>query len=154
MPPFVLTVLKVLLLLLLYFFIYRAIRTIAADLYGGRRRERRRTREPRPARRGRIGRGEPRQLVMIDGMGRKVSTHRLDGGTIQIGRDPSCQIRPDDTYISQRHARIARRGEGWVVEDLGSTNGTYLNQRKVAVPTRIEPGDRIRVGKTVLEVRR
>lgn len=151
MPPFVLTVLKVLLLLLLYFFVYRAVRTISSDLSEGGRRERRRGREPRPSRR-RGGRGEPGRVVMTDPSGAK-TTFRLNG-TMDVGRDEGCAIRPEDTYISQQHARIAQRGEGWVVEDLHSTNGTYLNQRKVAVPTRIHVGDRIRIGKTVLEVRK
>lgn len=150
MPPFVLTVLKILLLALLYFFIYRAVRAIVADLYGrGARREARSGGQGRPAR---TGRGEPKRLVVMDQQGRKLETHRLDG-TLQIGRSPACQIRPDDTYLSQVHARVARRGDGWVVEDLGSTNGTYLNKRKVTAPTPIAPGDRIRLGRTILEVR-
>lgn len=150
MPPFVLTVLKILLLLLLYFFVYRAVRTISADLAGGGGRGGRRSREPRGSRRG--GRGEPGRLLMTDASG-NTSTFRLNG-PMEIGRDDACAIRPEDTYISQTHARVAQQGDGWVVEDLGSTNGTYLNQRKVAVPTRIHVGDRIRVGKTVLEVRK
>jgi len=149
MPPFVLTVLKILLLLLLYFFVYRAVRTISADLAGGGRGGRR-SREPRAGRRG--GRAEPRRLLMTDASG-NTSTFRLNG-PMEIGRDDACAIRPEDTYISQTHARVAQQGDGWVVEDLGSTNGTYLNQRKVAVPTRIHVGDRIRVGKSVLEVRK
>jgi pSer/pThr/pTyr-binding forkhead associated (FHA) protein len=52
------------------------------------------------------------------------------------------------------HARISDRNGSWIVEDLGSTNGTYLNQQKVTVPVQISPGDRIRVGKTYLEVRK
>lgn len=149
MPPFVITVLKVLLLLLLYFFLYRAVRSIAADLYP---RAERRGREPRPAR-ARKGRGRPGRVVVLGPEGNKVGTYRLERA-MQIGRDATCEIRPPDTYISQVHARLAPRGDGWVVEDMGSTNGTYLNQRKVQVPTRIAPGDRIRLGKTVLEVRK
>jgi hypothetical protein len=151
-PPFVLTVLKILLLALLYLFIYRAVRAIVADLYGrgGPRKRRGGKGEARPAR---GAQGTPRRVVVMDEQGRKVATHRLDG-TLQIGRSSACQIRPDDTYLSQIHARISPRGEGWVVEDLGSTNGTYLNKRKVAVPTGIAPGDRIRLGKTTIEVRR
>lgn len=149
MPPFVLTVLKVLLLLLLYFFLYRAVRSITADLYP---RGERRRREPRPPR-SRRGRGQPRRVVVLGPQGEKVGTYRLEG-PLQVGRDSTCEIRPPDTYISQVHARLAPRGDGWVVEDMGSTNGTYLNQRKVQVPTRIAPGDRIRIGKTVLEVRK
>lgn len=150
MPPFVLTVLKILLLLLLYFFLYRAVRSITADLYAGGRERRRR--EPK-APRARRGRGQPGRVVVLSPEGKKVGAYRLEGA-LQIGRDASCEIRPPDTYISQVHARLAPRGEGWVVEDMGSTNGTYLNQRKVQVPTRISPGDRIRLGKTVLEVRK
>jgi hypothetical protein len=151
-PPFVLTVLKIVLLLLLYFFVWRAVRAVVLDLYGGRIRERRpRAAEPKP-KRGRA-RGAPSKIVVLDADGGRVSTHKLTG-TIQIGRGKQCEIQPDDTYVSQVHARISNRNGSWVVEDLGSTNGTYLNQRKVSGPTGISPGDRIRIGKTVLEVRR
>jgi len=151
-PPFVLTVLKIVLLLLLYFFVWRAVRAVVLDLYGGRTQERRpRGAEPRP-RRAR-GRGAPSKIVVLDANGGRISTHRLSG-TIQIGRGSQCDVRPDDTYVSQLHAKISDRNGSWVVEDLGSTNGTYLNQRKVTAPTGISPGDRIRIGKTVLEVRK
>ena len=151
MPPFVLTVLKIALLVLLYFFIWRAVRTVALDLYGGATRERRaKPADPAPRRRGR---GAPSRVVVVSTNGGKGTTHRL-AGTLEIGRASSCAIRPDDTYVSQQHARISNRGGTWVVEDLGSTNGTYLNQRKVTVPTEISVGDRIRIGKTVLEVRK
>jgi hypothetical protein len=147
----VLTVLKIALLVLLYFFIWRATRTVVLDLYGPREARRSRGAQPRqrPARRGRA----PSKLIVLDEKGRKIGSHRL-GGTIQIGRAPSCQIRLTDNYISQLHAKISDRNGSWVVEDLGSTNGTYLNQRKVTVPTEISAGDKIRLGKTVVEVRR
>ena len=147
----VLTILKFLLLAFLYFFIWRAVRAVVTDLYGPREKRPRGERQ-RPARRGR-GRGTPSKVVVLASDGSRVSTHRLSG-TLEIGRDPACQIRPNDTYLSQQHARIFDRNGSWVVEDLGSTNGTYLNQQKVTVPSQISPGDRIRVGKTVLEVRR
>jgi pSer/pThr/pTyr-binding forkhead associated (FHA) protein len=151
-PPFVLTVLKIVLLLLLYFFVWRAVRAVTVDLYGGRERRIRAPESPqRPPRRR--GRGSPTKVVVLDERGGRVSTHRLTG-TLQIGRASACQIRPDDTYVSQMHARISDRNGSWIVEDLGSTNGTYLNQRKVTVPTELSPGDRIRVGKTYLEVRK
>ncbi|MGH2693076.1 MAG: FHA domain-containing protein FhaB/FipA [Actinomycetota bacterium] len=151
MPAFVLTVLKIALLAFLYFFVWRAVRAVVVDLYGPREK-RPRTERQRSARRGR-GRGTPSKVVVLDANGSRVSTHRLSG-TLEIGRDSACQIRPNDTYLSQQHARIFDRNGSWVVEDLGSTNGTYLNQQKVTVPSQISPGDRIRVGKTVLEVRR
>ena len=150
MPPFVLTVLKIALLALLYFFIWRVVRTVALDLYGRRERSAKPAKAPRQPKRGR---GTPTKLVLLDERGSRVSTHRL-AGTLNIGRGSSASIRPNDTYISTEHARIHNRNGSWVVEDLGSTNGTYLNQRKVTVPTEIAPGDRIRVGKTVIEVRK
>ena len=152
MPPtFVLTVLKIALLALLYFFVWRAVRAVVIDLYGPRERQRGRPRErSKPARKGR---GAPTKVVVLNEGGSRVSTHRLTGA-LDIGRDSACAIRPDDTYLSQQHARIFERNGSWVVEDLGSTNGTYLNQQKVTVPSQISPGDRIRVGKTVLEVRK
>jgi hypothetical protein len=151
-PPFVLTVLKIVLLVLLYFFVWRAVRAVTVDLYGGRER---RTRPAQPKQRQprRPRRGAPSKVVELDEKGSRVGTHRLTG-TLQIGRAPSCQIRPNDTYVSQMHAKISNRNGSWVVEDLGSTNGTYLNQRKVTVPTELSPGDRIRIGKTSLEVRK
>jgi pSer/pThr/pTyr-binding forkhead associated (FHA) protein len=151
-PPFVLTVLKIALLVLLYFFVWRAVRTVVGDLYGPRE-TRRRARSPQPKARPAGRRKVPTKLFVLDEKGRKTATHRL-GGTLQVGRAPTCQIRLDDNYISQLHAKISERNGAWVVEDLGSTNGTYLNQRKVSAPAEISAGDRIRVGKTVLEVRR
>jgi hypothetical protein len=151
-PAFLLTVLKILLLLLLYFFVWRAVRAVTIDLYGGRpprvRSAESRQRAPRRQRRG-----APSKVVVLDERGGRLSTHRLSG-TLQIGRGPSCDIRPNDTYVSQMHAKISDRNGSWIVEDLGSTNGTYLNQRKVTVPVELSPGDRIRVGKTYLEVRK
>ena len=152
MPPFVLTVLKIVLLVLLYFFVWRAVRAVTVDLYGGRER-RTRPAQPKQKQPRRQRRGAPTRVVVLDEKGSKLSTHRLTG-TLQIGRGSSCQIRPNDTYVSQMHAKISDRNGSWVVEDLGSTNGTYLNQRKVTVPTEISPGDRIRIGKTSLEVRK
>jgi pSer/pThr/pTyr-binding forkhead associated (FHA) protein len=149
-PAFVLTVLKIALLVLLYFFVWRAVRAVVLDLYGPRGEKRPRKERQRSARRGR---GTPTKIVVLDSKGARVSTHRLSGA-LKIGQDAGCQIRPQDTYVSHEHARIFERNGSWVVEDLGSTNGTYLNQQKVTVPSQLSPGDRIRVGKTVLEVRR
>ena len=151
MPPFVLTVLKVALLAFLYIFVWRAVRAVVLDLYG-REERRRRPAEPKQPKRRR-GRGAPTKVVVLDERGTRLSTPRL-AGTLDIGRGSAAAIRPDDTYISQEHARIYSRNGSWVVEDLGSTNGTYLNQRKVTMPVEIAPGDRIRLGKTTIEVRK
>ena len=56
--------------------------------------------------------------------------------------------------MSQQHARIFGKNGSWYVEDLGSTNGTFVNEQRLAAPAMLAPGDRIRVGTTVMELRR
>jgi pSer/pThr/pTyr-binding forkhead associated (FHA) protein len=75
------------------------------------------------------------------------------GDEITVGRAAGCQVTVDDTYVSQLHARVFTRDGQLFVEDLGSTNGTYLNRVKVAGPMVMQKGDRLQVGNTVLEVR-
>ncbi len=58
-----------------------------------------------------------------------------------------------DDFASSRHARLTNRGGAWYVEDLGSTNGTYLDQQRVQGPLLVAPGQPIRIGQTVLELR-
>ena len=75
------------------------------------------------------------------------------GTTQVIARAEACQIRLGDTYISQFHARLFPRDGTWYIEDLGSTNGTYLNQRKLTGPSEVHAGDVVRLGKTTLELK-
>lgn len=150
MPPFVLTVLKIVFLALLYFFIYRAIRSVIVDLRPPTRSQAGRA---QPAIKSKGGGKAPRSVVVVDESGSKVETLRLDG-TLQVGRAEACQIRLPDTYASAFHARIFSRDGSWFVEDLGSTNGTYLNQRRITSPAELRAGDKIRIGKTTLEFKR
>jgi pSer/pThr/pTyr-binding forkhead associated (FHA) protein len=150
-PPFVLTVLKFVFLALLYFFVYRALRAVAMDLRATQP-------APAPAKAGKARGGgsrakPPRSIVVLGEGGRRAETVSLDG-TIQIGRAEACQVKVDDTYVSSFHARVYSRDGAWYVEDLGSTNGTYLNQRRITSPAELRAGDRLRVGKTTLELRR
>lgn len=152
MPPFVLTVLKVVFLALLYFFIYRAIRSVAVDLRPAARAPVGRDRAAaKPKARG--GGKAPRSVVIVDERGSKVDTIRLNG-TLQVGRADACQIQLPDTYASSFHARIYSTDGSWYVEDLGSTNGTYLNQRRITAPAELRAGDKVRIGKTTLDFRR
>jgi hypothetical protein len=74
---------------------------------------------------------------------------------VKIGRAATNTVAlPDDSYASQLHARIFRRDGSLYIEDLGSTNGTFLNRKQVTGPIAIKRGDRIQVGRTVLEVGR
>ena len=154
MPPFVLDVLKFAFLVLLYFFVYRALRVATLDVRGGTAGASgaRAASAPKHARRTRDSGKAPRKLLVIDDRGSKAGTFRLEQ-PLQVGRADACQIRLGDTYISQYHARIYPRDGTWYVEDLGSTNGTYLNQRKLTGPSELHAGDRLRVGKTTLELR-
>jgi pSer/pThr/pTyr-binding forkhead associated (FHA) protein len=73
---------------------------------------------------------------------------------VDIGRDPSLPLHLDeDTQVSRRHARIAQQGGQIVAEDLGSTNGTYVNDQPINSPRALNPGDKVRIGLTVLELR-
>ncbi len=76
----------------------------------------------------------------------------LDRG-IEIGRDPGVGLLLADEEVSRRHARVEPDGDGAAIHDLGSTNGSYVNDRPLAGTQRLAPGDRVRVGLTVLELR-
>lgn len=156
MAPFVLSILKYALLVLLYFFVFRAVRSVAVDV-AGRRRARGTTqmRSPSPAPAARPSKGgrPPTQVVVHEPEAGKPRTIRLSGPA-EIGRRDGCAIRLSDTYVSQVHARLYGEDGAWYVEDLGSTNGTFLNDRRVSSPIEIHAGDVVKVGKTVLELRR
>jgi len=94
----------------------------------------------------------PRYLVVTEGA--------LAGTRIPLGSQPILIGRADDStlvltddYASTRHARLSPRGSEWYVEDLGSTNGTYLDRAKVTTAVRVPMGTPIRIGKTVIELR-
>ena len=157
-----LNILKLCLLALIYLFLVRVVRAVWAEVAVGApvdgRRQRRRgapapTAIPTPAPpRGRKTRGSPTELVAVepaDQVGRRYPL----GDEITVGRAAGCQVTVDDTYVSQLHARVFTRDAQLFVEDLGSTNGTYLNRVKVAGPMVMQKGDRLQVGNTVLEVR-
>lgn len=73
------------------------------------------------------------------------------GDELTIGRAAACTLTLDDTYVSQQHARILRRDGQHLVDDLGSTNGTFVNRERIAAPVVLKPGDRVQIGSTVLE---
>jgi pSer/pThr/pTyr-binding forkhead associated (FHA) protein len=153
-PESLLTILKFCFLALLYLFFIRVVRAVWAEVTGPRlvpepapRTTRRESRQQAtPAKRGGAGRLrilEPDQL--------KGQTYEV-ADELTIGRAAGCQIPLDDSYASQLHARVFRRGNDLLVEDLGSTNGTFLNRKKVDGPVPIRKGDRLQIGRTVLEL--
>jgi len=153
--PFVLSVLKYALIVLLYFFVYRAIRSVAVDVSGRKRGATTQMRTPSAPSAAKPSRGgkPPTQVVVHDGAGAKALPIKLRD-QVEIGRGDRCAIRLQDTYVSQVHARLYPKDGAWYVEDLGSTNGTLLNDHKVQAAVEVHAGDVLKVGKTVLELRR
>ncbi|MDF3142361.1 FHA domain-containing protein, partial [Streptomyces sp. T21Q-yed] len=103
---------------------------------------------------GRQRRNAPTKLVVSEGT-LTGTTVALQAQTITLGRAHDSTIVLDDDYASSRHARIYPDRDGqWIVEDLGSTNGTYLDRTRLTTPTPIPLGAPIRIGKTVIELRK
>ena len=159
-----LTIIRVAFLAVLLLFVIAAIGVVRTDLLGGpasngRRGKLRPTQAPRPARPQkpakppRAGRGSARILVVTAGA-LKGTTLDLDQQQITLGRANDATLVLNDDYASSRHARIFPQDGQWIVEDLGSTNGTYLDRQKVTRPMPVPVGVPIRIGKTVLELRR
>lgn len=156
MPVPVLTLVKLALLAGLYLFLFRAVRTVALDLYGGSRKAK--NLPPRPAQANpeqpkRSHRKAPRELVVHPPNGRP-QTVPLKSGRVTLGRAEEADVVVEDVYVSDQHAEVTPDDGGWAVRDLGSTNGTFLNGAKVTQLTQISAGDQIRLGKTRVEVRR
>jgi hypothetical protein len=159
-----LTIIRVAFLAVLWLFVIAAIGVVRTDLLGGpatspRRSRGRQTQNLRPPRQTRAakpqrpGRGSPRFLVVTDGALKGTSLD-LTQQQITLGRANDATLVLNDDYASSRHARIFPQDGQWIVEDLGSTNGTYLDRQKVTRPTPVPLGVPIRIGKTVLELRR
>jgi len=146
-----LTILKIALLALLYLFFLRVLRAVWAEIRGPRVSTRRqRTAAGAPT--GRKGRKatEP-HLLVLEPAAQRGRTFPL-GQELTVGRAAGCQVTLDDTYVSQLHARVFARDGQYLVEDLGSTNGTYLNRARVTGAMVMKRGDRLQVGNTVMEL--
>ena len=156
-----LDILKLILLALLYLFFARVLWAVWQEVRTDRRvvashsvNERSETRAaPVPkqrkaskGRRGRVGR-----LVILEPKARRGTTFPLTG-EITVGRDPGCTVQIDgDTFVSSRHARVFVVDGQAMVEDLGSTNGSFHNGNRLHGSRLLNPGDRVQVGYTVLE---
>ncbi|MYS18802.1 FHA domain-containing protein [Streptomyces sp. DvalAA-14] len=172
MSELTLTVMRLGFLAVLWLFVIVAVQVIRSDLFGtrvtqrGARRGDNASRPPQqrqqqapPAARqqpqgNRQRRGAPTKLVVAEGS-LAGTTVALQGQTITLGRAHDSTIVLDDDYASSRHARIYPDRDGqWIVEDLGSTNGTYLDRNRLTTPTPVPLGAPIRIGKTVIELRK
>ena len=157
MSEIALLIIKVAFLALLWLFILSAVSVIRSDLFGKTVRA---SDQPQPQeletpapppRKAKRQRGQPRVFTISQGNQAGLSAD-LAGGVIMIGRSADCQLILDDDYVSTRHARVVGAPTDIYVEDLGSTNGTYVNGQRITAPTTITLSDTVRIGKTMLRL--
>ena len=159
MSELTLFLIRVAFLAILWIFVLSAISVIRSDMFGARAPapgrgasaptgKSKKSNKPPPKRRG-----SPTHVLVVEGAN---SGERADlaQAPILIGRGNDAAIRLDDDYVSTRHARIASSGDQWFVEDLGSTNGTYVGSSRISQATAIQLGTQVRIGKTILELRK
>lgn len=159
MSELTLTLIKLGFLAVLWLFVLSAVSVIRSDVFGTKVPS-----TPRPAKQKapatkakskprKAPRGVPTKLQVVDGPNAGQSVP-LGEGPILLGRGTDAAIRLDDDYVSTRHARFATNGEQWFVEDLGSTNGTYLGSQRITAPVPIGLGIQVRLGKTIVELQK
>ncbi len=162
MSEALLTLLRWCLLALIYLFFFRVLQATWFSTVAGRRvgakagSSSATATTARPGTRGRTSKpkkADSTPALMIVEPAEVAGQRYPVTSTLSIGRAAGCEITLDDTFISQVHARVTRTQNGVVVEDLGSTNGTYLNRKRVTAPVVVQTGDVIQVGSTVLELR-
>lgn len=136
MPDIILALLRIIFLGLIYLFVWQVARAIGSHVGISLRRPRR----------------DGTRLLMVksetqQGLEIEVTDARV------LGRSEEADVLLDDPYASEFHMRLVAQENGLVLHDLGSTNGTYVNGRRVTAPTSLRRGDSVQVGKTVMEVR-
>ena len=158
MSELTLFLIRVAFLAILWIFVLSAISVIRSDMFGARVPESARGAAPKQAERKsgkprKPRRGAPTHLLVVEGDSPGTRAELADAPLL-IGRGSDAAIKLDDDYVSTRHARVAASGDEWFVEDLGSTNGTYVGPVRITQPTTIGLGVQVRVGKTILELRK
>ena len=166
MNQLTLDLIKLAFLAVLWLFVIAAVGVVRTDMFdqssAPRKRRRSARQQPRavqntgpvkPVKAARPGRSTPR-LLLVTGGDLTGTTISLTDQQITIGRATDATLVLTDDYASTRHARLFPQNGEWIVEDLGSTNGTYLDRQKVSHPTPVPLGVPVRIGKTVLELRR
>jgi FHA domain len=150
--------LGVFLVILIWLFFFRVIRAVWVEVRPPRTRGAAAVLAdarpmPAPAPSSRSGRRQRLVLRVAEPEGERGRTYELPE-EVTVGRAPGCGVRVDDAFTSSIHARIYRRDGTLWVEDLGSTNGTWLNGERLTAPAKVGRGDLVQVGGTVFEVAR
>ncbi len=154
-------------LAVLWIFVLVAVSVMRSDLFGVKQRraavasatKARQANQPRPpkpvkpTKPGKPGRGTPRTLAVLEGplAGQTIA---LGGEPLVVGRAADNSVVLQDDYVSSRHARFFAQDGRWYVEDLGSTNGTQVGGNRISNQVALQVGTTVRLGKTLLEVRK
>jgi pSer/pThr/pTyr-binding forkhead associated (FHA) protein len=136
MPDVILALLRLIFVGLVYLFVWQVARAVGSHLGISLKRERR----------------EGTRLLMVKSETQQGTEVEVTDATV-LGRSDEADVLLDDPYASEFHMRLMANENGLVLHDLGSTNGTYVNGRRVTAPTTLRRGDSVQVGKTVMEVR-
>jgi pSer/pThr/pTyr-binding forkhead associated (FHA) protein len=161
MSELTLTVIRLGFLAVLWAFVLTVAGVMRTDIFGqrvnpgtrGSRPSKSAPKPAKPAKPPKAKRGTARTLLVTEGSLKGTSV-TLGSNAVTIGRSADSTLVIDDDYASNHHARVYPHEQNWVVEDLGSTNGTYLRRARVEAPTVLPIGVPIRIGKTVLELRK
>lgn len=157
MTELAVTLLRLSFLVLLWVFVLGALAVLRRDIFGTQitrrsRAGRTRRKPPTATPPKRPTRHTPSRLVVTQGP--LAGTTLPLSSAVVVGRSPACTLVLDDDYSSGRHARFFPQDGSWWVEDLGSTNGTFVGDRRLNQPLQLAPGTPVRVGQTVIELQR
>ena len=136
MPDVILAMLRIIFLGLVYLFVWQVARAIGSHLGISLKRDRK----------------EGTRVVIVKSESQQGRELEIKDVSV-LGRSPDADVLLDDPYASEYHMRLVAQENGLVLHDLGSTNGTYVNGRRVTAPAGLKRGDTIQIGKTVMEVR-
>jgi pSer/pThr/pTyr-binding forkhead associated (FHA) protein len=136
MPDVILALLRIIFLGLVYLFVWQMARAIGSHLGISVRRNRK----------------EGSRVLFVRSESQQGQEFEVSG-VVVLGRSDETDVVIDDPYASEFHLRLVSQENGMMLHDLGSTNGTYVNGRRVSAPTELKRGDTIQVGKTVMEIR-
>lgn len=136
MPDIILAILRIIFLGLVYLFVWQVARAIASHLGISVRRQRK----------------EGSRVLFVRSESQQGQEFEVND-VVVLGRSPETDVVLDDPYASEFHLRLVSQENGMMLHDLGTTNGTYVNGRRVSAPTQLRRGDTIQVGKTVLEIK-
>jgi pSer/pThr/pTyr-binding forkhead associated (FHA) protein len=153
MSELTLALIKIGFLALLWLFVLSSVSVIRSDMFGERADTASAARSARPPKAGKRRRGAPTRLLISEGSNAGVAVP-LGTEPILLGRGADATVRLDDDYVSTRHARFVPHGDDWYVEDLGSTNGTYIGSQRITTPMVVSTGVQVRLGKTIAELKK